>query len=90
MRLLRFFNRRVLKPSVGAPSTGQGGSSRMGSRSSAPRATILDDVLRGEDWLTVGIGGASAGGPRGVPGRERSLEFLRSLFMDVAEGSGAV
>lgn len=63
--------------------SGQGGSSMVGSRSSAPRATILfDGGLRGDEAAgREGTAGISGVDPREVAGRDNILEFRRNLFM---------
>lgn len=94
IRLLRFLTRRVLMLFIGltSSSSGHGGSSSTGSRSSAPRATILLAAFLGEASVECDVGSsgiASGEGPRAVPGRLDGIkrEFRRSLLV---LGSGAV
>lgn len=96
IRLLRLRILRVLTAGLGPPSSGHGGSSRVGSRSSAPRATMR---FRGEAD-DAGMGGSISGeGPRApcaVLGRDvepsGAIRELRlSLFVGaLVMGSGAV
>jgi hypothetical protein len=65
---LRFLSVRFLKLAIGSSSVsdGQGGSTRVGSRSFAPRACILDAPIVMRFWamelvLMVGTGGARSG-----------------------------
>lgn len=65
---LRFFRVRCLKLAKGSSSVsdGHGGSTRVGSRSFAPRACILDAPIVMRFWameleLRVGTGGARSG-----------------------------
>lgn len=96
MKLFRLRTRRALRlpPMPASPPSlvGKGGSSIMGSRSSAPRATIFFCAgLRGDALGKVGTGGISGLGPRCVGGRDNILEFLRSLFIgEELDTGGAV
>ena len=92
IKLFRLRTRRALMDVAGSLllSTGKGGSSNMGSRSLAPRATIFWMPLRGcGSAITVGTGGTSGEGPRPEDGRE-ILEFRRSRIGEENVVGGAV
>lgn len=97
IKLLRLRILRVFTAGLGPSSSGHGGSSRVGSRSSAPRATMrfrgdASAAVELELEVDAGMGGIVSGeGPRApcaVPGREvEPSGAIRELRLSLLAGA---